>query len=108
MADKINTEGLLSLEQALLKVPLETLKRDFRLSQRLVERDMAFVVSDAPPASKIARLETLKRKLQDSQVEKILQSTKDRIAHLKEVAEMTLASSDEFARWAKIRFDCLI
>jgi macrophage erythroblast attacher len=118
--DKLNHEGLLALEQPLIKVPLEMLKREFRASQRTVERELSSLSTqvqllstlndEQKPAAieaQIQRLETLKRKLTDVSLAP-LTASRARIAHLSDVCNIPTASSDDFARWSKIRLSRVI
>jgi macrophage erythroblast attacher len=125
--DKLNHEGLLALEQPLIKVPLEQLKRDFRGTQRIIEREMTAIASAASQfqtlapelqeisiTNQIFRLETLKRKLSENTDARFLvfsinfEATKKRIQHLSKACEIQSPKSEEFTRWSKVRLGRVI
>lgn len=131
MADrnKINHDGLLQLEQPLIKAPLEQLKKSFRISQKYIEKEMMRLTSsindlvtktnqnkiqpeDAMKTleSLVNRLNSLKRKLEEIKEEetKTIQHSKIRLNHLTELTNIQNADSDEYYRWSKKRLDRFI
>jgi macrophage erythroblast attacher len=44
---KVNHDGILNLEQPMVKVPIEQIKRQFRNSQKHIEREMSNVAAKA-------------------------------------------------------------
>ncbi|KND01537.1 glucose-induced degradation complex subunit FYV10 [Spizellomyces punctatus DAOM BR117] len=120
---RLNYEGLLSLEQPLLKVPAEQLKKAARTSQRYVEYVMKEVTSEVGKLAKpgkttpdeavkslgdmVTRLQKLKRKLSETKGEEQLyiQRTKTRLNHLNELMAIPNAESDAYARWSQTRLD---
>lgn len=109
---KLNSEGLLALEQPLIRTPIEQLKRAVRTSQKFIERELSSLCSakSTDVDTIVNRLQTLKRKLEVTKAEEELYATrtKHRLSHLAELCEIQSADSDEFARWSKIRVDRLI
>ncbi|KAK5671376.1 GID complex subunit containing RING finger motif [Batrachochytrium dendrobatidis] len=120
---KINHEGMLNLEQPLIKVPLEQLKRALRTSQKHVEKEMLAlstqvesVISKASSSASldeictsldasISRLHGLKRKLDEIKIEEDLyvHHTKVRLEHLAEVSHIQVVDSEAYIRWSKTR-----
>ncbi|KAJ3020137.1 GID complex subunit containing RING finger motif [Thoreauomyces humboldtii] len=108
---KLNHEGLFNLEQPLLKVPAEQLKKAARTSQRFVEYVMKEVTSEVGKLAKtnstsaeqaaksldgmVERLQKLKRKLSETKADEhfYVQRTKARLSHLKELMEIPTAES---------------
>ncbi|KAI8915347.1 CTLH/CRA C-terminal to lish motif domain-containing protein [Powellomyces hirtus] len=123
---RLNYDGLFNLEQPLLKVPAEQLKKAARTSQRYVEYVMKEVTSemnklakpgktDAEQATKTLddmalRLQKLKRKLSETKAEEQLyvQRTKTRLNHLKELMTITSAESPAYLRWCQTRLDRIL
>lgn len=69
---KLNHDGIISIEQQILKTPMEIYKRSFRNSQKLLERELQNVIAylaaerekDQAGLEKIiARLETLQNRV---------------------------------------------
>ncbi|KAH6574376.1 hypothetical protein BASA82_000758 [Batrachochytrium salamandrivorans] len=121
---KLNHEGLLTLEQPLIKVPLEQLKRVLRTSQKHVEKEMATLsaqleavltkvaVPNTNPGeiccsidASINRLQNLKRKLAEikSEEDMYIHRTKARLDHLAEMARIPAVDSESYVRWSKTR-----
>ncbi|KAI8925525.1 CTLH/CRA C-terminal to lish motif domain-containing protein [Entophlyctis helioformis] len=112
---------MLALEQPLIKVPLEQLKRAFRTSQKYIEKEMGSLAGQldaalAKAATKpdeacsaldatVNRLQSLKRKLNEIKAEEDLyiHRSRIRIDHLAEMTRIPTADSDAFARWSKTR-----
>ncbi|KAI9341809.1 CTLH/CRA C-terminal to lish motif domain-containing protein [Zopfochytrium polystomum] len=123
---KLQTDGLVSLEQPLIRVPLEQFKKAFKSSQKAFEKDLSAVVSSAeslvakangsPEESikimdaMIVRLQSLKRKLDETKAEEATFANRSRLRleHLNELAAMTSADSVSFVRWSKIRTDRIL
>ncbi|TPX32337.1 hypothetical protein SmJEL517_g04540 [Synchytrium microbalum] len=125
----LNQEGLLSLEQPLIRVPLEQFRRAFKTSQKYIEKDLAALNTASVELANRAgmgttladdacksldamaeRLGKLKRKLEESKSEELLytQRSKLRLDHLMELSSMTAADSEEYARWSKTRLDRIL
>lgn len=68
---KVNQEGLLTLSQPILKVPLEAIKKQFRNTQKLIEREIQTIATRIIDLSSnggnvedlINRLKTLKSRV---------------------------------------------
>lgn len=82
---RLNHEGLLQLEQPLLKVrylsqvPLEQLKRAFRSSQKLVEREIQNVLQKAPLIAAASSSED-SRQMREETISK-LNNLKRKVSH---------------------------
>ncbi|KAH6583979.1 hypothetical protein BASA61_007741 [Batrachochytrium salamandrivorans] len=103
---KLNHEGLLTLEQPLIKVPLEQLKRVLRTSQKhwLSLTQIPGEICCSIDAS-INRLQNLKRKLAEikSEEDMYIHRTKARLDHLAEMARIPAVDSESYVRWSKTR-----
>ncbi|TPX41690.1 hypothetical protein SeMB42_g05036 [Synchytrium endobioticum] len=125
----LNQDGLLSLEQPLVRVPLEQFRRAFKTSQKYIEKDLAaLATTTADLALKSGtgallpdevcrsldavadRLLKLKRKLEESKNEEFLytQRSKTRLDHLNELSAMPGADTEEYSRWSKTRLDRIL
>lgn len=120
------------IEHPLMKVPYESLNRAFRTSQKLIEKEMANVVTNYTDLVKksttsaglsgtaavsgidgiIARLHKLKRKLAEdllAQEEQCIQRTKARLDHLQQYQNAKLYGAPEtLLIWNKTRLDRVI
>jgi len=128
MADKnkLNHDGLLQLEQPLIKVPLERLKKNFRLSQKHIEKEMMKLnqsiidITTKEAQNKISsqealklldglvtRLKSLKKKLEELKKEedKSIYCSRVRLNHMVELTNIQNADSDKYYRWSKTRLD---
>ncbi|KAJ3394529.1 GID complex subunit containing RING finger motif [Lobulomyces angularis] len=129
---ELSYEGLLSLEQPLIKVPLEQFKRAIRNSQKYIEREMLHLNAQVLEFSKkkvpslddeesrkqqekaldhlITRLEILKRKLVETKQEEEMfcQRIKKRFIHLDELRQIQFADGEDFERWSKVKLDRLL
>ncbi|KAJ3228058.1 GID complex subunit containing RING finger motif [Chytriomyces hyalinus] len=128
MSDSKKFEGLVGLEQALVKVPLEQFKRAFKVSQKHVEKEWAVLASSAADhlakiekadASTVrddalklidglsARFGALKKKLQESKEEEALYIKRSRIRlqHLDDLLNVPSQDSPAFTRWSKTQLD---
>ncbi|KAI8588630.1 CTLH/CRA C-terminal to lish motif domain-containing protein [Geranomyces variabilis] len=124
---KLNYDGLFNLEQPLLKVPAEQLKKAARISQRYVEYVMKEITTEVNKLSKpahasspeqatkslddmVVRLQKLKRKLEDTKAEEALyvERTKVRLNHLKELMTITSAESPAYLQWCQTRLDRML
>ncbi|CAJ0760398.1 10775_t:CDS:10 [Entrophospora sp. SA101] len=127
--NKLNHDGLLTLEQPFVKVPLEQLKKTLRTSQKDIEKELSRVtqtVNDLAVKSTkegvnffetantienmVGRLNTLKRKLNDSKAEGAiyLSRSKQRLAHLNELTRITNPGSEDYTRWSRVRLDRIL
>ncbi|KAJ3346175.1 GID complex subunit containing RING finger motif [Kappamyces sp. JEL0680] len=117
---KVNHDGLLNLEQPMVKVPIEQLKKLFRNSQKHIEREMGMVATkasemmakgnyDAVPEV-IARLQALKKRLKEArtQEELFIKRSSVRLDYLTQVLDIQTVDSDAYDRWSKIRLNHLI
>ncbi|KAI8855173.1 CTLH/CRA C-terminal to lish motif domain-containing protein [Chytridium lagenaria] len=122
---KLNADGLINLEQPLIKVPVEQFKRAFKTSQRHFEKELNLVGTTAEALGKdgndsqsaedavktldnmVTRLQSLKRKLKDSKSEEaaIVQRSRSRLDHLNELASIQLYESPVYERWSKARLN---
>eukprot|EP00842_Homolaphlyctis_polyrhiza_P005400 jgi/Hompol1/5861/HPOL_001115-RA len=125
-ASKLNHEGILNLEQPLIRVPLEQLKKAFRTSQKYIEKEMttlstqmdaAMAKAPTKPEEAIAILDTtltklqnLKRKLAETKVEEDLYAnrTRIRIDHLAEMMQIPSLETESYTRWSKIRLSRIL
>ncbi|KAI8617981.1 CTLH/CRA C-terminal to lish motif domain-containing protein [Chytriomyces sp. MP71] len=120
-------EGLVALEQALVKVPLEQFRRAFKTSQKHVEKEwLALAISAQEHINKIdfnsatakedalkiidglsARFMVLKKKLQDSKDEEAVYTSRSRIRlqHLDDLLTVPGQESPAFTRWSKTQLD---
>jgi len=123
-------------DQPLLKVPYELARKNFKTSQRHVERDRDAVLltlssaADAPPApapadaetgtgpsatlasldGMIARMEGLKRKLETQRADEaqLHRQTRRRIEHLAALHAAPSLTDARYAAWARVRLDRLL
>ncbi|EIW78394.1 hypothetical protein CONPUDRAFT_108277 [Coniophora puteana RWD-64-598 SS2] len=124
---KVNMEGVMLFEQPFVRVPYENYRKVFRVSQRNLERELAFVqttsnellkrskVGEADPEDAlksvegmIARVENLQRKLSDLQEvsgKPTIEVTRDRLNLVSAVENLPSTSDPEFSRWADVRLD---
>ncbi|KAJ3310598.1 GID complex subunit containing RING finger motif [Boothiomyces sp. JEL0838] len=119
---KINHDGLLALEQPLIKVPLERLKRSFRSSQKVIEKEISSLVNklndicaspeiDQQALKDLAgRLKLLKAKLAELRKEEqeSIRITKVRLDYLNSLVKITNVDSDEYVRWSTIRLNTML
>ncbi|KAI8813673.1 CTLH/CRA C-terminal to lish motif domain-containing protein [Cladochytrium replicatum] len=117
----LNHDGLITLEQPLLKVPLEQFRKACRTSARLVEKELGVIGnavddlgSSEDPAkaldNMVTRLQNLKRKLEDSKAEEALYSarTRQRLEHVGQLYAIESSESEEYARWSQTRLDRIL
>ncbi|KAI9006120.1 CTLH/CRA C-terminal to lish motif domain-containing protein [Gaertneriomyces semiglobifer] len=118
---RLNHDGLFNLEQPLLKVPAEQVKKAARTSQRYVEYVMKELTAEITKLSKsgkpedavkvlgemTARLTKLKHKLAETKGEErvYISRTSNRIEHLTTLMGITNAESEDYARWCQTRLD---
>ncbi|KAH6917944.1 macrophage erythroblast attacher isoform 1 [Coprinopsis sp. MPI-PUGE-AT-0042] len=127
MATKLNTEGLLLLEQPFVRVPFENYRKVFRISQRNIEKDLGNVQNSASDlASTIqlgeegreayitaldnmsSKVDALKQKLfnlQETLGKPTLDVLRERLNHLATIDSNDPPSAVEFSRWADTRLD---
>ncbi|KAJ1551384.1 GID complex subunit containing RING finger motif, partial [Cladochytrium tenue] len=108
-------------------VPLEQFKKAFKNSRKIIEKDLTAVISNAESLMKrpggtspgesvkavdamITRIQTLKRKLDESKAEEALFVNRSRIRleHLNELSQLTTEDSPEYERWSGIRQDRIL
>ncbi|KAG8942709.1 GID complex subunit containing RING finger motif [Tulasnella sp. 424] len=120
---KVNHEAALMLEQPLIKVPYEQFRRNFKASQKAIERDYQALQKESADASKnkrssdqalkaldgmINRVEGLKRKLEDIQKNDnipVQASMRRRLDHISTFESFTSTEQPGFAAWADTRLD---
>ncbi|KAJ3197103.1 GID complex subunit containing RING finger motif [Irineochytrium annulatum] len=123
-----SSDGVLALEQPLIKVPLEQFKRAFKASQKNFEKELTAVGSAADALSSrashspvgveeaiktldgvVTRLQSLKRKLKDSKADEAqcVQRNRARLDHLNEVVGAP-NDSQAYERWNKTRLDRIL
>ncbi|KAI9348102.1 CTLH/CRA C-terminal to lish motif domain-containing protein [Obelidium mucronatum] len=128
-ADPKKLEGLVALEQALVKVPLEQFKRAFKTSQKHVEKEWAVLANSAADHLKkieasngkkedvmkvvdglISRFTALKRKVIESKEEEALYANRSRIRlqHLDDLLNVPSQDSPAFTRWSKTQLDRIL
>ncbi|KAI9032313.1 CTLH/CRA C-terminal to lish motif domain-containing protein [Hyaloraphidium curvatum] len=126
---KLQTEGLIQLEQPLIKLPFEQLKRAARTSQKYIEKELTTLsngVSDLANKAThgavnsedayrtldamVERLQKLKRKLKETKQEEALYTsrTKQRLDHLEELADIQFMDTDAYQHWSKTRLDRML
>ncbi|KAJ1967343.1 GID complex subunit containing RING finger motif [Dispira parvispora] len=127
--NKYNPDGELVIEQSFLRVPHEQVKKSYRMSQKHIEKDLAFVTSsmdDMVKRSKaqnldsdttqrvvenmLKRLENLKRKLQDTKNDEtqLIQRSKQRATHLNTLYGFTSYTSEEYREWSRTRLNRIL
>ncbi|RMD41396.1 hypothetical protein DV735_g3744, partial [Chaetothyriales sp. CBS 134920] len=116
-------------DQPLLRLPHELVKRNFRNTQRYVEREREHILpglkstANAALGSKqspeqtiaeldamISRMQTFKRKLErlNTEEEAIHDHTSKRIRHLQDLLEVDLFSDVKYEQWSRTRLDRLM
>ncbi|KAJ1530032.1 GID complex subunit containing RING finger motif [Nowakowskiella sp. JEL0078] len=124
---KINHDGIINLEQPLIKVPLEQFRKSFRTSQKLIEKEMQILITSVEDLAKshpnqtilndckiidsmVNRIQALKRKLDETKFEEAMYAkrTKQRIDHLLQLTNITTVDSEEYKRWSRLRLERII
>lgn len=124
--NKLQAEPMITLEQPLIRVPLEQLKKAFKSSQKAFEKDLLAVISNTDTCGKgiasgtisvedstkameaiITRLQGLKRKLEETKAEEAnyVNRSRIRLEHLNELSMMTSQEQPSYIRWSKTRHD---
>ncbi|KAL3897718.1 MAG: hypothetical protein SGCHY_003228 [Lobulomycetales sp.] len=104
-------DGLLALEQPLVRVPVEQLRRAVRNNQKYIEQAAKEISKETNSVDQlVSRLHTLKRKLETSKGEEELYAsrTRLRLSHLVDLSSLESSSSEDFAKWSKVRLDRLV
>ncbi|KAF3925767.1 hypothetical protein ABW20_dc0100890 [Dactylellina cionopaga] len=121
----LNAETHLLLDQPLLRLPHEVLRKIFKTSQKYVEQDgkkVSELAKDAtskptsPEASlatldaMITKMKGLKRKMETlHEDEKVVHSqSRKRTAHLNDLYSLSSLLEDGYGRWSKVRLDRLL
>lgn len=71
MSNQINFEGLLVIEQPLIKVPIESLRKTIRNSQKYVEKEAASFpdllsnLANQEPAARMESLKNVKKRMEN-------------------------------------------
>lgn len=126
---KLNAETHLLLDQPLLRLPHELIRRNFKTSQRYVEREKEYLLPALKEAANaslssshtpdqtlasldtmISRMQNFKRKLQTLHDEEqiIHTQSKKRIEHLQDLYEIPSLADVKYEDWSKIRLDRLL
>ncbi|PUU80514.1 CTLH/CRA C-terminal to lish motif domain-domain-containing protein [Tuber borchii] len=125
---KLNAESHLLLDQPLLRLPHELLRKTFKTSQKHFERDQNIILTgvkeaatkamaDGDPKDSIAsldsminRMQGLKRKLESlHEDEKVLQEhSRKRISHLQDLYNIPSLVDEGYDRWSRTRLDRLL
>ncbi|KAI9721437.1 MAG: GID complex subunit containing RING finger motif [Candelaria pacifica] len=125
---RLNAESHLLLDQALLRLPCELVRKNFKTSQRIVERDRDNVVDtlrasanaslagDSAPQSikaldsMIAKMQGLKRKLDGLHEEEIRmhKHSRKRIQHLQDLYDIPSLADVKYEEWSRIRLNRLL
>ncbi|KAK5683364.1 GID complex subunit containing RING finger motif [Elasticomyces elasticus] len=126
MADltTLSADSQLLLEQPLLRLPHELLRKNLKSAQRQIEiankaitTSIASLTPDSSPADTLAALDatllkaqTLKRKLEALHAEEttLHRQQKARIEHLAELHEIPSLADVKYDRWAQTRLDRLL
>ncbi|KAI9700451.1 MAG: GID complex subunit containing RING finger motif [Candelina mexicana] len=125
---RLNAESHLPLDQALLRLPCELVRKNFKTSQRIVERDRDNVIDtlratangalagDAAPQSikaldsMIAKMQGLKRKLDGLHEEekRIHKNSRKRIQHLQDLYDIPSLADVKYEEWSRVRLNRLL
>ncbi|OLL23367.1 Protein fyv10, partial [Neolecta irregularis DAH-3] len=120
----INPDSHILIDQSLIRLPYETLRKNFRNSQRITEKEIQIVtatlaeLSDFAPAEQQAekidglmtRLRNLRGKLVSIQKsdDLMLSRTEARLSHLHETESFEGVQDKKYERWSETRLDRLI
>ncbi|KAM7223822.1 CTLH/CRA C-terminal to LisH motif domain containing protein [Rhypophila decipiens] len=128
-ASKINHDNHLLLDQPLLRLPCELLKKNFRAAHFTFEKDSTFVknlLKETATASingktspqdvvknldtMLTRMRGMKRKLESYSEEEssIYRQVDARVAHLKELSTMHTVEDIRYEAWSRQRLDRLV
>ncbi|KAI9891328.1 MAG: GID complex subunit containing RING finger motif [Vezdaea aestivalis] len=121
---KLNPESQLYLDQPLLRLPYELIRRNFQNSRVLATRESTAVLTglqglQGNPSpenavdsidSMIVRMQGLKRKLEaiNSEDKVLHDQSKKRLQHLQELYEIPSLVDVRFERWSRSRLDRLL
>ncbi|KAI9853536.1 MAG: GID complex subunit containing RING finger motif [Vezdaea acicularis] len=125
---QLNAESHLLLDQPLLRLPYELVRKNFQTARRLVEREREHVIStlsDTANASltgessaqsaasldaMINRMQGLKRKLENLHEEEkvIYKHSRKRIEHLQNLYEIPSLLDVKYDEWSRIRLNRLL
>ncbi|KAI9677536.1 MAG: GID complex subunit containing RING finger motif [Caeruleum heppii] len=126
---KLNAESHLLLDQSLLRLPYELARKNFKSSQRAVERDREHVLSmlksttnaalegvQSPSQTMasldvmITRMQGLKRKLEGYHDEEqtIHKHARKRIQHLQDLYEIPSLADVKYDEWSRVRLNRLL
>ncbi|KAK6506830.1 GID complex subunit containing RING finger motif [Arthrobotrys musiformis] len=123
-ATAVNADNNLLLEEPILRLPLEVLRKIFKSSQRCIELDgkkltefARDVAAKAPQVSQekslenlntmITRMQTLKRKMETLQEEEkaVHAQSRRRVSHLNDLHSLTSLLEEGYESWSKTRLD---
>jgi len=126
---KLDAESHLLLDEPLLRLPHELLRKNFKIAQKHYEREQTVVVSSLKEAARsavvglgsaednlkcldsiISRMQGYKRKVEAlHDEERILHGhTRKRIAHLQDLYEIPSLVDPGYDRWSRVRLDRLL
>ncbi|KAI9797507.1 MAG: GID complex subunit containing RING finger motif [Piccolia ochrophora] len=125
---KLNADSHLLLDQSLLRLPHELLRKNFKSAQRAVERERidvlencastanASLAGEAPTQSlasldgMIARMQGLKRKLEglNEDDKHIHRHSRKRIQHLQDLYAIPSLVDVKYDEWSRVRLDRLL
>ncbi|KAI9768431.1 MAG: GID complex subunit containing RING finger motif [Geoglossum simile] len=126
---KLNAESHLLLDQPLLRLPQELLRKNFKASQRHVEREREAILAslrttansaladEATPPQTLASIDTmitrmqgLKRKLESLHEEEksIHEQSRKRIQHLQDLYKIPSLVDAKYDEWSRIRLNRLL
>ncbi|RKP40200.1 CTLH/CRA C-terminal to lish motif domain-containing protein [Dimargaris cristalligena] len=108
--NKFNPDGQLVIEQPFLRIPHEQTKKAYRLSQKYLEKDLAFVNNHAGELVKQAKKQQLASRAQDGSAasssataHKLLDSMLNRLTMLKRKLSDTKADETMYLHRSKLR-----
>ncbi|KAK9329839.1 CTLH/CRA C-terminal to lish motif domain-containing protein [Lipomyces starkeyi] len=128
MSKDFNPENYILLEQALLRLPQQLMRQNFKSSQKYIERDVNYLSGAANEAlnsglggtrpeeslqqidAMIGRLQGLKRKLEGLRDEEnaLMAKSKARVDYLQELYNIKSVDDKEYERWNRLRLHRLL
>ncbi|KAI9830983.1 MAG: GID complex subunit containing RING finger motif [Phylliscum demangeonii] len=126
---KLNPDSHLLLDQSILRLPLELMRKNFRLCQRAVEREREQVMATLRTTANesmsgartphetlgaldgmMQRMQGLKRKLESLRHEEqtIHGHTRSRIQHLQDLYDIPSLADVKYEAWSRVRLDRLL
>ncbi|KAJ8102194.1 CTLH/CRA C-terminal to lish motif domain-containing protein [Lipomyces tetrasporus] len=128
MSKDFNPENYILLEQALLRLPQQLMRQNFKSSQKFIERDVNYISGAATEVlssgmngtrpeesvkqvdAMIGRLQGLKRKLEGLRDEEnaLMAKSKARLNHLQDLYKIKCVDDKEYERWNRVRLHRLL